>query len=87
MNKAPLPPKGDPALYEKAVRLHKEAYKKEAWDSAKYSKKVGFHLRGIFRDNVWTLKDLNNTELLKIIELSVEKIEYNNSKVRHAKVL
>ena len=73
--RAPLPPKGNPALYKKAVDLHQKAYQKEVWNKEKYGKKTGYMLQMIFGKGVWTLKDLDDVQLLRIIELAEYKLK------------
>lgn len=74
-SKTPMQPKGSAELYEKARKMHQVVYKKPIWNKEKYTKKVGFQLRGIFGQEVWTFKDLDNTQLLHIIGVMENKIK------------
>jgi len=82
MMKEPMQPKGDLELYKKAVEIHKSAYKKPTWNKEKYNKKVGFMLRSMFEEGVWTFKDLNDKQLLLIIEIATKKDEKKRSRFR-----
>ncbi len=69
-----MPSRGDIELYDKARKMHKAIYKKDCWSQDKYNCKIGFQLRGIFGDEVWTFKDLTNVQLIQIIEVMEAKI-------------
>ncbi len=70
----PMPPKGDVELYDKARKMHKALYKKDCWSREKYTRKIGFQLRGIFGEGVWTFKDLTNIQLIQVIGIMEAKI-------------
>lgn len=78
MNKPPMLPKGSPELYAKAVELHKLAFKKEKYNKERYQKKTGHMIRALFGHYAWTLKDLENPELERIIDICEHKIERKN---------
>lgn len=71
----PMPPKGSPKLYKKACELHKRVFNKAIWNKDKYKVKTGHMLQSLYGRSVWTLKDLNDNELLKIIEICENKIK------------
>jgi hypothetical protein len=69
-----MPPKGSPELYQKAVELHKIAYKRPSWNGEKYKKKLGHMLQMVFGKSVWTFKDLSDGQLEVIINYAEAKI-------------
>lgn len=77
VEKAPTPPKGNLELYEKAVELHKSAYKRVNDDKEAYKVKTGHMLQHLFGKSVWTLKDLRDEQLEIVIGFCNEKIERN----------
>ncbi len=74
MEKPPMPPTGSLDLYEKAVQLHKDAYKKDKWDKEQYKDHVGYKLQSLFGKGVWTFKDLNDEQLRYIIQKSEARL-------------
>ncbi len=79
--KAPMPPKGDVELYEKAVELHKSAYKRVKDSKEAYKIKLGHMLQHLFGKSVWTLKDLRDEQLEVVIDFCEKKIEKNKRSV------
>lgn len=73
MDKAPMPPKGNIDLYNKAVEEHKRVFKKAIWNGEKYKKKTGHMLQSLFGKKVWTLKDLDDRQLKIIIDICSKK--------------
>ncbi len=71
--KLPMLPKGSSELYKKAVELHKLAYKKDHWNKEKYQKRLGHMLQNLYGKSVWTLKDLNDTQLEQVIAYCEKK--------------
>lgn len=61
-------PRGTLELYEKTVKIHKQAYKKDIWSNEKYKIKTGHMIRSIFGHPYWTLKDLEDDQLSKVID-------------------
>lgn len=68
-------PKGTLELYERTKKMHKDIYKKDCWNKEKYTRKVGFQLRGTFGNEVWTFKDLDDSQLNRIIEVMENKVK------------
>lgn len=83
MNQPPQPPKGNADLYATIVDMHKAAYKKDSWNGAKYKKSTGHMLQQIFGKKVWTLKDLDDYQLLeigKMCERIISKQEFRKAR-------
>ncbi len=78
--KPPMQPRGSVELYSKAADIHKKAYKRLSWNGEKYKLKTGHMLQKLFGKSVWTLKDLNDDELLKIIDFSEKKLSKTRNK-------
>lgn len=75
----PMEPKGSRELYDKAVELCQSAYRKPQWSKEKYGKSMGHFIKSVFGKNFWTLKDLNDNQLKKMIhyaELKLAKKRY-----------
>jgi hypothetical protein len=70
-----MEPKGNLDLYNHAVQMCKEAFKKKVWNGDKYKRKLGFLLQGNFGRDVWTLKDLDDSQLLTIMKKAHDRIE------------
>lgn len=70
-----MPPKGSQGLYDKAVEIHKTAYFGKCKTKEEYKRKTGFMLQNLFGKGVWTLKDLNDEQLNKVIEVSQQQID------------
>lgn len=75
MDRAPMKPKGTVELYNKARKMHKALYHKEAWDKEKYKKKIGFQLMGLFGKEFFTFKDLDDTQLNQTIDIMKNKVK------------
>lgn len=84
-DQAPMQPKGNPDLYRHATDMMKEAYKKPKHNGEKHKKHVGHILQSQFGRKVWTLKDLDDAQLLQIMGQSNKLIE--RKKIRAAKKL
>lgn len=69
-------PEQNQELYDKAVALHSEVYKKPQWNKKVYEKKTGYMLQHLFGKEVWKIKDLNNEQLQRLIDTA------NNKKFR-----
>jgi hypothetical protein len=73
-----MTPKGNFELYTKAVELHEKVYRRASWDKEKYQIKIGHMLQGLFGKYVWTLKDLSDEQLWKVIEIA--SLKFNKRK-------
>jgi hypothetical protein len=69
-----MEPRGNKDLYEHAQEMCKDAWKRASWNREKWSKKLGFMLLGNFGDGVWTLKDLDDAQLLFIMGKANERL-------------
>jgi hypothetical protein len=69
-----MEPKGNLDLYNHATELCKLAWKKSSWNGEKYKKKLGFLLQGHFGKDVWTLKDLDDEQLLVILKKAHDRL-------------
>ena len=71
-----MEPKGNKDLYEHAKEMMKEAYKKPKHNGKRYDKMLGHLLQSLFQSkDVWTLKDLDDAQLLKLMGQADEIIK------------
>lgn len=74
-----MEPIGNMDLYNHAQEMMEEAYKKDIWSKKRWEKKLGHLLQNVFnKKDIWTLKDLDDYRLLKIMEMADFKIKKTN---------
>ena len=66
-------PKANLDLYNHAVEMCQKAWKPPTWKSDKYKRKLGFMLQSYFGKSVWTLKDLDDAQMLFIMNKANER--------------